>query len=89
MLASFSLNVLKLDLFLLKQSIFRALNRDLERAYLMIVDQSPYFTYCSNRFNLCTVIFTGAHEALILKNYCRHFMHSSFYVLANIRANVS
>ena len=35
----FLLNVLKFDLYLLKQSIFRAL-RDLEQAYLMIVGQS-------------------------------------------------
>ena len=42
----FLLNVLKFDLYLLKQSIFRALKRDLERTYLMIVGQSSYFTSC-------------------------------------------
>ena len=33
----FSLNVLKFDLYLLKQSIFRALKGDLECVYLIIV----------------------------------------------------
>ena len=42
----FSLNVLKFDLYVLKQSIFRALKRDLERAYLMIVSKSSHFTSC-------------------------------------------
>ena len=36
----FSLNVLKFDLYVLKQSIFRALKRDLKRAYLMIIGKS-------------------------------------------------
>ena len=44
----FSLNVLKFDLYVLKQSIFRALKRDLERAYLMIVSKSSHFTSCFN-----------------------------------------
>ena len=35
----FSLNVLKFHLYLLKQSIFRALKRDLEWVYLIIVSQ--------------------------------------------------
>ena len=35
----FPLNVLKFDLYLLKQSIFRALKRDLECVYLIIVCQ--------------------------------------------------
>ena len=42
----FSLNVFKIDLYLLKQSIFRALKSDLERAYLMIEGQSSHFTSC-------------------------------------------
>ena len=58
----FLLNVLKFDLYLLKQSIFRALKRDLERAYLMIVGQSSYFTCCCQRFNLCTAIFYRCHS---------------------------
>ena len=56
-LQGFFLNVLKFDLYLLKQSIFRVLKRDLERAYLMIVGQSSYFTSCYWHFNLCTAIF--------------------------------
>ena len=42
----FSLDVFKIDLYLLKQSIFRALKSDLERAYLMIKGQSSHFTSC-------------------------------------------
>ena len=53
----FSLNVLKFHLHLLKQNIFRALKRDLERAYLMIAGQSWHFTSCCWRCNLCTAIF--------------------------------
>ena len=56
-LQGFFLNVLKFDLYLLKQSIFRVLKRDLERAYLMIVGQSSYFTSCYWHFNLCAAIF--------------------------------
>ena len=41
---AFSLNVLKFDFYLLKQSIFRALKRDLEQAYLVVVGQSSHFT---------------------------------------------
>ena len=52
----FSLNVLKFDLYLLKQSIFRALKRDLDRAYLVTVGQCSHFTSCYWRFNLCTAI---------------------------------
>lgn len=52
----FLLNVLKFDLYLLKQSIFRAL-RDLEQAYLMIVGQSLHFTSCYWHCNLHTAIF--------------------------------
>ena len=75
----FSLNVLKFDLYVLKQSIFRALKRDLERAYLMIVGKSSHFTSCF----IDVVIyaqpsFVSACEAWIPKNDCRHFMHSSF-----------
>ena len=75
----FSLNVLKFDLYVLKQSIFRALKRDLERAYLMIVGKSSHFTSCF----IDVVIyaqpsFASACEAWIPKNDCRHFMHSSF-----------
>ena len=55
--SSLSLNVLRFDLYLLKLSIFRALKRDLERAYLMIVGQSLHFTSCYWRCNLCTAIF--------------------------------
>ena len=79
LLQVFSLHVLKLDLYLLKQSIFRAWKRDLERAYLMIVGKSWHFTSCYWHYNLCTAIFyRGACEALIPKNDCRHLMHSSF-----------
>ena len=46
----FSLDVFKFDLSLLKHSIFRALERDFERVYLIIVGLSLYFT--SWRFNL-------------------------------------
>ena len=53
----FSLNVLTFDLYLLKQSIFRALKRDLERAYLMTVGQSSHFTSYYWRCNLCPPIF--------------------------------
>ena len=53
----FSLKVLKFDLYLLKQNIFRALKRDLERGYLMIVGQSLHFASCFWRCNLCTAIF--------------------------------
>ena len=56
----FSLNVFKFDLYLLKQSIFKSLNRDFEQAYLMIVGQSSYFTSCYCRFNFCTAIFFPA-----------------------------
>ena len=56
----FSLNVFKFDLYLLKQSIFKSLNRDFEQAYLMIVGQSSYFTSCYCRFNFCTAIFLPA-----------------------------
>ena len=75
----FSLNVLKFDLYVLKQSIFRALKRDLERAYLMIVGKSSHFTSCF----IDVVIyaqpsFASACEAWIPKNDCRHIMHSSF-----------
>ena len=73
----FSLNVLKFDLYVLKQSIFRALKRDLERAYL--IASSSHFTSCF----IDVVIyaqssFASACEAWIPKNVCRHFMHSSF-----------
>ena len=46
----FLLDVFKFDLSLLKHSIFRALERDFERVYLIIVGLSSYFT--SWRFNL-------------------------------------
>ena len=48
---------LRFNLYLLKESILRALKRDFERAYLMIVGQSWCFTSCYRRFNLCTAIF--------------------------------
>ena len=64
----FSLNVLKFDLYVLKQSIFRALKRDLERAYLMIVGKSSHFTS----------YFIDVLKAWIPKKDCRHIMHSSF-----------
>ena len=53
----FPLNVLKFDLYLLKQGIFTAMKRDLERAYLMIAGQSSHFTFCYWRCNFCTAIF--------------------------------
>ena len=76
----FSLNVLKFDLYVLKQSIFRALKRDLERAYLMIEGKSSHFTSCF----IDVVIyaqpsFASACEAWIPKNDCRHFMHSNLF----------
>ena len=71
----FSLNVLKFDLYVLKQSIFRALKRDLERAYLMIVGKSSHFTSC---FIDVVIYAQPSCEAWIPKNDCRHFMHSSF-----------
>ena len=75
----FSLNVLKFEVYVLKQSIFRALKRDLERAYLMIIRKSSHFTSCYWRCNLCTAIFYWrACEAWIPKNDCRHFMRSNF-----------
>ena len=40
----FSLNVLSFDLDLLKQSIFRALKEDFERAYVTTVGQSSSLT---------------------------------------------
>ena len=46
----FSLDVFKFDLYLLKHTIFRALKRDFERVYLIILGLSSYFT--SWRFNL-------------------------------------
>ena len=52
----FSLNVLKNYLYLLKQSIFRALKEELEHAYL-IVSKSSSFTSFHWCLSLCTAIF--------------------------------
>ena len=70
----FSLNVLKFYLYLLKQSIFRAL-RDLERAYLIITGQS----FVIGLLIYAQLSFSGACESWILKNDCRHFMYSCFF----------
>ena len=74
--SSLSLNVLRFDLYLLKLSIFRALKRDLERAYLMIVGQSSHLASCYRLY--AQPSSTGACEASIPKNDCRHLMHLSF-----------
>ena len=75
----FSLNVFKFDLYLLKQSIFKSLNRDFEQAYLMIVGQSSYFTSCYCRFNFCTAIFYRREWSMNSKEWLQHFMHEKFF----------
>ena len=76
----FSLNVLKFDLYLLKQSIFRVLKRDLERAYLMIVGQSSYFTSCYWHFNLCTPIFYQLVWSMNSKEWLQTFHAFKFFL---------
>ena len=75
----FSLNVFKFDLYLLKQCIFKSLNRDFEQAYLMIVGQSSYFTSCYCRFNFCTAIFYRRKWSMNSKEWLQHFMHEKFF----------
>ena len=74
----FSLNVRKFDLHLLKQNIFRALKRDLERAYLMIAGQSWHFTSCYWRCNLCTAIFYRRMWSMNSKEWLQTFYAFKF-----------
>ena len=78
----FSLAVLKFDLYLLKQSIFRALKRDLERAYLMIVGQSSRFIPCYWRFNLCTTIFYRRMWSVNSKEWQQTFYALKLFLLS-------
>ena len=68
----FSLSFFKFDLYLLKQSTLRALKRDLERVYLMIVGKSLCFIpqYRRLRYKLPARV-----RCETPKNDSRHFMH--------------
>ena len=79
-LQGFFLNVLKFDLYLLKQSIFRVLKGDLEWAYLMIVGQSSYFTSCYWHFNLCTAIFYQLVWSMNSKEWPQTFHAFKFFL---------
>ena len=69
----------KFDLHLLKQSILRALKRDLERAYLMIVGRSWYFPSCYRRFNLCTAIFYRRVRSMNSEEWLQTFYAFKFF----------